>query len=158
MEAIYNDWDWYIAGPIIGLFVPLLLLVGNKLLGISTSFQHICSIIVPKRKSEFLKYNAEANKWKFFFVIGIVIGAFVAVNFLSANKTHFLPPEYYSFTGTIKLFIGGLFIGFGTRYANGCTTGHAIAGLSILNPDSLKATIAFFAGGVIYTFLEYYLF
>lgn len=158
MESLFQSWPWYIAGPLIGLFVPLLLLVGNKLFGISSSFDHLCQISFPKRVSGKIKFNTGKDSWKTFFVIGIVIGAFVSVNFLSINNIQFLPSYYYSFPGLIKLFIGGLLVGFGTRYAGGCTSGHCITGISLLNPASIKATIAFFVGGLIYTYLELYLF
>lgn len=158
MESFFQSWPWYIAGPLIGLFVPLLLLVGNKLFGISSSFDHLCQISFPKRISGKINFNTGKDSWKTFFVLGIVIGAFVSVNFLSSNSIQFLPSNYYSFAGLIKLFIGGLLVGFGTRYAGGCTSGHSITGISLLNPASIKATIAFFAGGLIYTYLDLYLF
>lgn len=158
MDVIYKSWDWYIAGPLIGLFVPLLLLIGNKAFGISTSFVHFCSVLLPKGKQKFINYDKNENIWKFYFVIGMAIGGFIAVYLLSENKTTFLPDQYYSWAGYIKLFIGGLLIGFGTRYGNGCTSGHAITGLSFLNIGSLKATLAFFAGGLIYTMINFYLF
>jgi uncharacterized membrane protein YedE/YeeE len=158
MDFILKTWDWYIAGPLIGLFVPLLLIIGNKAFGISSSFMHVCSIILPDNKKKLLNYDNDKHAWKFHFVIGILIGGFVSVYLLSDSPTHFLPEHYYHWTGFIKLFIGGLLIGFGTRYGDGCTSGHAITGLSLLKLSSLKATIAFFAGGLIYTIANYYLF
>ncbi|MDE3058797.1 MAG: YeeE/YedE family protein, partial [Bacteroidota bacterium] len=98
----------------------------------------------------------EENGWKIFFVGGSALGAFIASHFLSSATVHFLPDKYYSAAGYAKLFIGGLLVGFGTRYANGCTSGHTIFGLSILQTSSLKATISFFAGGLIYTFFAYH--
>jgi len=150
--------QWYIAGPLIGLFVPLMLIIGNKLFGISSSFMHVCSIILPKGKAGFLKYDREKNGWKFYFVFGIFLGAIISVQFLSAGDKQFLPDEYYNAAGFLKLFVGGLLVGFGTRYANGCTSGHAITGISLLNLASLKSTIAFFVGGLVYTFAAVYLF
>ena len=158
MEYIFKSWNWYIAGPLIGLFVPLLLIIGNKAFGISTSFMHFCSIILPGEKKKILSYDAAKHAWKFYFVIGILIGGFISVYFLSDSATAFLPKHYYHWTGFIKLFVGGLLIGFGTRYGDGCTSGHAITGLSFLKLSSLKATIAFFAGGLIYTMANNYLF
>ncbi len=158
MESIFDTWPWYIAGPLIGLFVPLLLIVGNKLFGISSSFEHLCTVILPKSRTDLLGYNYENNKWKLYFVIGIGIGAFITVNFLSNSQIEFLPEKYDSVFGLIQLFAGGLLVGFGTRYADGCTSGHAITGLSLLNLGSLKSTISFFAGGLIYTFFSYFIF
>ncbi len=144
---------WYIAGPIIGLFVPLMLLVGNKLFGISSSFMHICSTVLPKSRVSILNYDAKKNGWKFYFTLGILLGAFIAVHYLTPGNKAFLPPEYFTSSGYLHLFIGGLLVGFGTRYANGCTSGHAITGIALLNPPSILATISFFVGGLIYTFI-----
>lgn len=158
MEMIFETWPWYVAGPLIGLFVPLLLIVGNKIFGISSSFEHLCMIILPKSRTDLIGFNYENNKWKLYFVIGIGIGALIAVNFLYETEPVFLPEKYYSVFGMVQLFIGGLLVGFGTRYADGCTSGHAITGLSLLNLGSLKSTISFFAGGLIYTFISYFIF
>lgn len=158
MNGFFENWNWYIAGPLIGLFVPLLLWTGNKAFGISSSFAHICYAILPEKKKQIMNYDYKANAWKFLFVIGIAAGAFISVNFLSVEKTAFLPQNYYTLGGMIKLFFGGLLVGFGTRYANGCTSGHSITGLSLLQSSSLKATLAFFAGGLFYTFVFYFIF
>ncbi len=158
MEAFFQSWPWYVAGPLLGLFVPILLLVGNKLFGISSSFDHLCHLSFPKNISGKVKFNIEKDSWKTLFVVGVIVGAYISVSFLSANDVSFLPSNYYSFNGLIKLFIGGLLVGFGTRYAGGCTSGHSITGISLLNPASIKATIAFFVGGLLYTYLGFYLF
>ena len=158
MEMIFKNWDWYISGPLIGLFVPLLYIVGNKMFGISSSFEHVCSLLLPKSKANIINYDKKSNSWKFYFVIGISIGALISVYVLSADKPQFLPDAYYTYGGYIQLFIGGILIGFGTRYANGCTSGHAITGISLLQSSSLKSTLAFFAGGVVYTFIVVCLF
>jgi uncharacterized membrane protein YedE/YeeE len=151
MEAIFNVWPWYVAGPLMGLFVPFLLIVGNKLLGISSSFQHIYSILLNTKKFAASGYNASANRWKFFFVIGITLGGLTAKLFLGAGETSFLPHQYYTFKGFVLLLCGGFLVGFGTRYANGCTAGHSIAGISTFQLSGLIATISFFVGGLIYT-------
>jgi len=153
MGPISNVWPWYVAGPLMGLFVPFLLIVGNKLLGISSSFQHICSIILNTKKFAASGYNALVNRWKFFFVIGITLGGLTAKLFVGVGNTSFLPQQYYSLKGLIFLFIGGFLVGFGTRYANGCTAGHTISGISTFQLSGLIATISFFVGGLIYTHL-----
>lgn len=150
---IFNDLDWLIYGVLIGLFVPITLILGNKQLGISSSMQNICSILIPKSKSIFSEYDLKKNNWKLYFVIGIVFGGFLASNIFSNSPTEFLPDHYYSMKGIITLFFGGLLVGFGTRYANGCTSGHSITGLSMLKVSSLFATISFFIGGLLYTFV-----
>lgn len=156
METISGLWNWYIAGPLIGLFVPILLIVGNKMFGISSSFVHVCAMALPKAKRDFLSYDFKINAWKFYFVLGILLGGFVSDNFLSSENIAYLPEQYYSLSGFVQLFIGGVFVGFGTRYANGCTSGHAITGLSLLQTSSLKSTLAFFASGMIYTTIVVY--
>jgi uncharacterized membrane protein YedE/YeeE len=153
-----NFWPWYIAGPLIGLFVPLLYLVGNKAFGISSSFDHFCHIMAPKNKKMSLKFDAAKDSWKTLFIVGIAIGALITQFFLNSSPQAFLPEAYYSVKGAVILFVGGLFVGFGTRYANGCTSGHAITGLSLLNPASLYSTIAFFTTGAVFTWLIYLFF
>jgi uncharacterized protein len=158
MEATLNVWPWYVAGPLMGLFVPFLLIAGNKLLGISGSFEHICSLVLNTNKFAASGYNVSANRWKFFFVIGITLGGLAAKLFLGAGDVSFLPQHYYSWKGFILLFTGGFLVGFGTRYANGCTAGHTISGISTLQLSGLMATISFFAGGLIYTYFLFPLF
>jgi uncharacterized membrane protein YedE/YeeE len=89
--------------------------------------------------------------WTLIFVIGIAIGGFVATRFLSAEPARLLPESFSSVSGAIKLLFGGFLIGFGTRYAGGCTSGHSITGIANLNWPSLLATICFFAGGLAVT-------
>lgn len=158
MEAISNVWPWYVAGPLIGLFVPFLLIVGNKLLGISSSFQHICSIVLNTKKFAASGYNASASRWKFFFVIGITLGGLATKLFLGAGEIAYLPPQYHTWKGLIFLCVGGFLVGFGTRYANGCTSGHTISGISTFQLSGLIATISFFVGGLIYTYCLFPLF
>lgn len=153
MNWIFGTWPWYIAGPLIGLFVPALLIGANKMLGISSSFEQICVMVLPKEKKPTFPFDMAKNGWKLYFVIGIGLGGFIAVQFLSSSVVPFLPDKYFTDAGFVKLLIGGFCVGFGTRYANGCTSGHTIFGLSILNPGSLKATIGFFIGGLLSTYI-----
>ena len=148
-NAFLNPWPWYITGPLIGLTVPMMLLWGGKNLGISSSFRHICAALLPGTKLEYLKkYGWEREAWNLFFVAGLIFGGFVATNFLSENALPLLPPEYHTVGGALQLLAGGALVGFGTRYAMGCTSGHSIMGLSNLQKSSLVATLAFFAGGL----------
>ncbi len=153
MHWLLESWNWYIAGPVIGLFVPSVLIARNKMLGISSALEHICLLLLPKDRQSIFRFDFPENGWKLPFVVGIAIGGFIAVQFLSAAPVPFLPEKYYTGTGYATLFIGGILVGFGTRYANGCTSGHSIFGLSILQTSSLYATLSFFAGGLLYTFL-----
>jgi uncharacterized protein len=172
LEWLRHPWPWYVAGPLIGLTVPTLLIIGNKSFGISSSFRHICAACFPAEIS-FFKYNWKKERWNLLFVAGILIGAMIAalllqnpqaeqlnpqlINSLQNHNVHdfagLMPTDIFnwhslvSIRGFIMMVIGGFFVGFGTRYAGGCTSGHAITGLSTLQWPSLIATICFMAGG-----------
>lgn len=174
IELLKQPWSWYVGGFIIGLTVPALLLLGNKSFGISANLRHVCAACFPGNIS-FFKYDWKKEIWNLFFAAGILIGSFIAVHYLadsnailvnpkllSTLKTYnitdtskLLPTELFSWQallsvrGFILLIIGGFLVGFGTRYAGGCTSGHAIMGLSNLQFPSLIATISFMAGGFI---------
>ncbi|MEN9597710.1 MAG: hypothetical protein RL596_21 [Bacteroidota bacterium] len=172
LETVKQPWPWYVAGILIGLIVPILLLLGNKHFGISANLRHICAACFPA-DIKFFKYDWKKEAWNFFFVTGILIGAVIASQLLAnpnpivinpelaselasygiTDNTSVLPTELFSieslFTlrGFIMLIVGGFLVGFGTRYAGGCTSGHAIMGLSDLQWPSLVATIMFMIGG-----------
>lgn len=149
LAAILNPWPWYVTGPLIGLTVPLLLLFGGRNLGVSASFRHICAAVLPGTKLAYLKQdNWRKQAWNLFFVAGLMLGGFIATRLLSSEINPLLPPSYHNFAGALQLLGGGFLIGFGTRYASGCTSGHSIMGLSNLQKASLVATLAFFAGGL----------
>ncbi|MCB0508012.1 MAG: YeeE/YedE thiosulfate transporter family protein [Chitinophagales bacterium] len=174
LELLKQPMPWYVAGPLIGLLVPALLLLGNKHFGISSSFRHICAACVPA-KIPFFKYNWKKEMWNLFLVAGIVIGAFITQKYFSNNEpvqisestkqllqswhiTDFsglMPMDIFgtaqilSLKGLIFMVIGGFLVGFGTRYAGGCTSGHSIMGLSNLQFSSLIATCGFMLGGIL---------
>ena len=171
IAALQGPWPWYISGPIIGLMVPLLVLVGSRSFGISQNLEHICAITQPRFiEVNFFKYDWKASVWSLVFAVGVILGGFLAGYILPnpepiqlstatidmlhslgmTNLATYNPMEIFSLTNTnlILLFIGGAFIGFGTRYGSGCTSGHAITGLSTLQPQSLYAVIGIFAGGL----------
>lgn len=174
LELIKQPWPWYVAGPLIGLTVPVLLILGNKSFGISSSLRHICAICMPANIN-FFKYDWRKEMWNLFFVAGIFLGGMIAAYLLTNSLPisvhpslvkelgrygitdyHFLmPEEVFSWSelltlrGFLMMVVGGFMIGFGTRYAGGCTSGHAIMGLSTLQWPSLVATICFMAGGFI---------
>ena len=174
MEFIYNTWPWYVTGPLIALIMFLLLKLGKKF-GMSSNLRTMCAIGGAGRFSDFFEFDWKASKWNLWVVAGVIIGGFIAYNFLtptppqlhndvviqlqdlginSTNKA-FLPTEIFSLESmlTLKgfalLLIGGFLVGFGARYAGGCTSGHAISGLSNLQLPSLIAVIGFFIGGLI---------
>lgn len=172
IELIKQPWPWWIAGVLIGLTVPVLLIIGNKKFGISSSLRHLCAICLPANIS-FFKYEWKKEMWNLFFVAGVLVGGFIAGHFLSnpndivvaedtkvalanfgiTDYRYMLPIEVFSveniFTlkGLFFFVIGGFLVGFGTRYAGGCTSGHAIMGLSNLQWPSLVATCCFMVGG-----------
>ena len=164
-------WPWYVAGPIIGFMVPLMLVIGNRSFGISSNFRHLCAMSpADSLKPEFFRYDWRASSWSLAYGVGVVLGGFLAaVVFANPNPPELsqaaldmfaawglatpiglLPPELFSLTpGNIAFMLGaGAIIGFGTRYAGGCTSGHAITGLSTLQVESLVAVLGIFAGGL----------
>lgn len=153
LELIMQPWPWYVTGPLIGLMVPALLLFAGKTWGISGSFRDIGAICSPNTKIKYLQYDWRKNMWKIVLALGVVIGGFVGNFLLSTEPVPFLPKAFYSVPGVIMLVIGGILVGFGTRYADGCTSGHSIMGMSNLQLSSLIATICFFIGGLIMTWL-----
>ncbi|MBS9524128.1 YeeE/YedE family protein [Litoribacter alkaliphilus] len=178
IELIKQPWPWYVAGPLIGLTVPALLLLGNKSFGISSSLRHVCAACLPAN-IPFFQYNWQKEMWNLVFVLGVLIGGFVATVFISNPDTvvvaestqrdlaalgitsfgNLMPKEIFTFDNLFTLkglfffVIGGFMVGFGTRYAGGCTSGHAIMGISNLQWPSLVATIFFMLGGFAMTHL-----
>jgi uncharacterized protein len=177
-ELIRKPWPWYVAGPLIGLTVPTLLLIGNKSFGISSSLRHICAACIPAN-IPFFSYNWKKEIWNLVFVLGTLVGGFIATMFL-ANPDAFqlstateadlralgindfsglMPADLFAtenlFTikGLIFFVLGGFMVGFGTRWAGGCTSGHAIMGISNLQWPSVVATCCFMVGGFAMTHL-----
>ena len=172
LEFISRPWPWYVAGTCIGLTVPTLLLIGNKPLGISSSLRHICAACLPAN-IPFFKYNWRKESWNMFFVAGILLGGFIATKWLSnpqpiqiaaSTQADLQALGVHDFSGLMPIdlfgahnlltlrglvfFVGGGFlVGFGTRWAGGCTSGHTIMGLSNLQWPLLVATVAFMVGG-----------
>jgi len=158
MDFLYKPWPWYVAGPIIGLTVPLLLLMGNKRLGISSSLRHICAACVPASIPLF-NYDWKKELWNLYFVGGVLIGGVLGGIVFTDGTTELMPREYFNWSelstsrGLIMMVGGGFMVGFGTRYARGCTSGHGITGLAALQWPSLVATMSFFLGGILFTYL-----
>ena len=149
MNFILQPWPWWLSGILIGLTVPMLYVLAGKAFGISTSLQQVGAMCAPNSKLEyFSKYDRKGNLWTVVFAVGIGLGALIASRFLSNEPVSFLPDSFHSISGGVKLLFGGFLIGFGTRYAGGCTSGHSITGIANLNGPSLLATICFFAGGL----------
>lgn len=179
MEAILHPWPWYISGPLIAVVMVLLIYFG-KTFGMSSNLRTFCTIGGAGKYSDFFRFDWKAQRWNLTVVLGAVIGGFIAVQFLSDGSTialnpetvsdirelgfenigeSLLPAEIYgwehalSLKGLAILIGAGFLVGFGTRYAGGCTSGHAITGLSNLQLPSLIAVVGFFFGGLIMTHL-----
>lgn len=177
MEYLLQPWPWYVSGPLISL-VMLLLVYFGKTFGMSSNLSTLCSMAGAGKYADFFKFDWKAERWNLTVVLGAIIGGFLATQFLSddapialseetvrdLHKFGFtqigetlLPPEIYSWEnilsikGMLLLIIAGFLVGFGTRYAGGCTSGHAITGLSNLQLPSLIAVIGFFIGGLLMT-------
>ncbi len=175
LALLREPWPWYVAGPLIGLTVPMLLLLGNKQFGISSNLRHVCAILPTK--VPFFRYDWRAERWNLLFAGGVIIGGFlggillanpeplhvaestsrdlgalgVSIDGTLAPAALFGLQSLFTLKGLIVLLGGGFLIGFGTRYAGGCTSGHAITGLSELQLPSLIAVIGFFIGGLVMT-------
>jgi uncharacterized protein len=176
LELIREPWPWYVAGPIIAAVFFMISFFGRSF-GVSDSLRTMCSIGGAGSKIKFFDFNWKNQIWNIVFVAGAAIGGFIAANFLSTStpvELHasvlenlqqmnisapepykILPESIFSFEalltlrGFIALVVGGFLVGFGARYAGGCTSGHAISGLSNLQLPSLIAVIGFFIGGLL---------
>lgn len=179
MDFILQPWPWYVAGPLIVLIMFLLTYFGKNF-GMSSNLRTMCTIGGAGKFSDFFNFDWKSQQWNLIVVAGAVIGGFIAAHFLTADPTvdlnpktvaalqemgfqhpgsTYVPAEIYgwdavlSVKGLLILIVGGFLVGFGARYAGGCTSGHAISGLSNLQLPSLIAVIGFFIGGLIMTHL-----
>lgn len=182
-ELLAPPWPWYVAGPLIGLVVPLLLLLGGKVFGISANLRHMCAALPAPEgaKPSFLRYDwKKAGLWNLTFVVGIALGAFLAVTLVGMpdagqhvseatradlralgvqDFSGLVPADFFTWggllspVGLVLIVVGGFLVGFGARWAGGCTSGHAISGLADLQLPSLVAVVAFFVGGLLVTFV-----
>lgn len=178
LELIKQPWPWYTSGAIIALIMVLLLFFG-KSFGFSANLRTICSACGAGKKVKFFDFNWRSQIWNLLFLVGAVIGGFISAEFLSngdavqisqatiedlsalgiSSPDGIQPEEIFgmeallSVKGILILLLGGFAIGFGARYAGGCTSGHAISGLSNLQLPSLIAVVGFFIGGLLTTFV-----
>ncbi len=175
MEQLNLTWPWYVSGFIIGLIMLCLNYFG-KTFGMSSNLRTLCAIAGGNKFADFFKFDWKSQIWNLMVVLGAMIGGFVAVHYMSDPSNVALNPKTLAQLAAMNidapngkiapdslfgngifkspkmifiLLIGGILIGFGSRYAGGCTSGHAISGLSNLQLPSLKAVIGFFVGGLI---------
>lgn len=178
IEILTQTWSWWFSGALIAVIMFLLLFFGQSF-GFSSNLTTICAATGLGRKVKFFDFNWRSQSWNLVFLAGAIAGGFIAKEFLSTEapvqisqatisdlqKLGFAAPaslqpeelfsleSAFSWKGFLVLALGGLMVGFGSRYAGGCTSGHAISGLSDLQLPSLIAVIGFFAGGLVMTFL-----
>lgn len=175
MNFIYEPWPWYVAGPLIALVMFLLLFVGKQF-GMSSPLRTMCAAAGAGKAASFFKFDWRADRWNLIVIVGAVIGGFIASQYMSNNQVAinpvvaqqlatdynitstgdaYLPTELFSLESLedpaviLILLVGGILVGFGARYAGGCTSGHAISGLSNLQLPSLIAVVGFFIGGLV---------
>ncbi|WP_111709046.1 YeeE/YedE family protein [Lutibacter citreus] len=179
MEFITQPWPWYVAGPIIAFIMFLLYYFGERF-GVSSNLETFCTIGGAGKFIDYFKIDWKKNTWNLIFVLGAILGGFIATHWLSSSEIvdlnpqtvqdlaaigvknagdSYLPDEIFSvdamlsFKGFLILILGGVLVGFGARWAGGCTSGHAIVGLSNLELPSLISVIGFFIGGLIMIWL-----
>ena len=176
-----QPWHWSVSGVMVVVVMFLLIFLGKRF-GVSTSFQTMCSIGGAGKLSDYFNYDWKTQSWLLLFVVGSIIGGALSMQFLAspepvqiaqstiddlaalgvaAPSGALLPEDVFNFNnlatpqGLILMVFGGFLIGFGTRWAGGCTSGHAISGLSNLQLPSLVAVIGFFIGGLLVTHVLY---
>lgn len=177
MEFILQPWAWYVAGPMIAIVLLLMNYFGQGF-GVSTNLETFCTISGAGKRSNYFNKDWKQQRWSLIFVLGIIFGGFLSFQFLMPSEKVAINPEtvselvelgfvnagqsylpaeifstenIFSLKGFAILIGAGFMIGFGSRYAGGCTSGHAITGLSSLQLPSLLAVIGFFIGGLIMT-------
>lgn len=178
LELIKQPWPWYISGAAIAAILFILLYFG-KSFGFSSNLRTLCTIVGAGKRVSFFDFDWKAERWNLLFLLGSILGGFLSVTFLKSETSLHLseativdlkqigivfdgqlnPAQLFNlefirtWKGFLVLLGGGLLVGFGTRYAGGCTSGHAISGLSNLQLPSLIAVIGFFIGGLLMTHL-----
>ena len=177
IEWISQPWPWYVAGPLITLVMLTLILLGKNF-GLSSNLRTMCTILGAGKNCNYFKLDWKQQAWNLVFVVGLVLGGYIAHQFLSNGEPiklseatlerlsnygiavtaeELLPAGIYNWQalfsakGLIFIVLGGFLVGFGAHYAGGCISGHAISGLSDLQKASLVATIGFFVGGLLIT-------
>lgn len=178
IELISQPWHWAFSGVMIAFNMFLLLYFGRQF-GVSSTLRTMCAVGGAGKNIPFFDFDWKNQIWNIVFIVGAVIGGYIASHFLQSpapidiapstiahlqeigvaapQGSEYLPTELFNFEvlfslkGFILIIVGGFLIGFGTRWAGGCTSGHAISGLSNLQIPSLIAVIGFFIGGLLMT-------
>ena len=175
MDLLFYTWPWYVSGFLIAIIMLLLNYFG-KIFGMSSNLRTLCTLAGADKFANFFQFDWKSQRWNLAVIAGAMLGGFVAVHFMSDASNVAINPKTIEQLVTMGidapngkllpntifgneawqspkmifiLIIGGILIGFGSRYASGCTSGHAISGLSNLQIQSFKAVIGFFIGGLI---------
>jgi len=179
IEFVSQPWPWYVGGPLIVLTMFGLLYFGKNF-GVSSNLATMCSMAGAGKVADFFNFDWSERIWNLVFMVGALIGGFIAQQYLTIDPgiqlaeptlialnelgidnpgAEYVPSAIFSWQtlfslkGLIILVGGGFLVGFGTRYAGGCTSGHAISGISDLQIPSIIAVTGFFIGGLIMTYL-----
>jgi uncharacterized membrane protein YedE/YeeE len=178
LELLRQPWPWYTSGAAIA-FIMVLLLYFGKSFGVSSNLRTLCTIAGAGRSVKFFDFDWKTQRWNLLFIFGAVLGGVISSTILRSDQPlqlsdatiadlktigvtfegHLNPSQLFSLDATLSvkgiliLLIGGVLVGFGARYAGGCTSGHAISGLTNMQVPSLIAVTGFFIGGLATTYL-----
>ena len=153
MDVLY--WPGWAGGLAIGLFTAAMLYVTGKPLGCSSGYGQACGLIGGQRF--FADEATRADPWKLLFILGIPVGGVIAAltspgSWEPTLEMGALYESVYGDSVALKigaLFVGGVLLGFGARTADGCQSGHAIMGISLMSVPSMVASACFFVGGLV---------
>lgn len=155
-----EQWPPHVVGAGIGVLSWLTFVLSDKPLGCSTAFARTSGMIERlfrgKKVTEkaYYKKFAPTVDWEWMLVLGVIIGAFMSSKLSGQFELRWIPARWGAVAGEARIvrwlasFIGGVIMGFGARWAGGCTSGHGISGTLQLAVSSWVAAICFFAGGI----------
>ncbi len=138
----FIPWDAFFGGMLLGASAIILMLGIGRVAGISG----IVSRLLPSRKNKSLESGSESSSdtriektekhWRLAFVVGMVVSGWLLI------PTGYQLPQLEEINFVVVI-IAGLLVGFGTKVANGCTSGHGIVGMARLSKRSIVATCVF---------------
>lgn len=161
VDVIFVEpWPWWLGGIVIGLLVPFMYYFLNTAFGVSTGYGNLVKLFMPHTKLKWLNSETYSQifNWRFFFILGIIGGAFLSARtsgmaFFTADMGLFTQSVEWSMAlKTIWFLFGGFLLGFGSRVAGGCTSGHSIHGIANFHLSSILATVCFLIFGTIAVF------
>lgn len=162
MEWLTMDrWSPYLVGAGIGVLSAIVFLLSDKPIGCSTAFSRTSGMIerlfrgnLVTEKAYYKKFTPSID-WEWMLVLGIFIGAFLSSLLSGTFKFTEVPIRWANSFGPTPIgrwmvaLLGGVIVGFGARWAGGCTSGHGISGTLQLALSSWLAVICFFLGGIV---------